>query len=106
MPARRVGSDEFDGAPDVYTRQLGVHVVASPIPWGRVATYLSKAEVDAIDQGLGDLPVVVRPGQASAPEAAFAIMRLADFARLAKDAVRGREVLQQLQDGLTAPGEG
>ncbi len=90
MPVRRP-ADVFDAEPDVYLPQLGCHVVAAPIPWGRVSVYLNRAVIDADDRGAGDVPVVIRPAPADAPEAAYCVLRLADFARLAKDAAKGRE---------------
>ncbi len=90
-PASRRRSDEVFGIePDVYGVP-GVHIKASPIPWGRVATYLSRAVFDADTNGRGDLPVLVRPAPAEDPADAYAIMRLSHFATLAMDAAKGRE---------------
>lgn len=90
MPVRHP-VDVFDADPDVYTPGLGVHVVASPVPWSRCSVYLNRAVIDADDRGQGDVPVLIRPAPAEAPEDAYVITRLHDFARLARDAAKGRD---------------
>lgn len=91
IPARRVAGDTFTDEPDVFTPGLGLHLKASPVPWEHVSVYLTRAQQEADERGEGDLPVLVRPAPAAAPEDAYCIMRLADFARLAQDAATGRE---------------
>jgi hypothetical protein len=91
IPARRTAGDSFTDEPDVFTPGLGVHLKAAPIPWERVANYLSRAAQEADERGAGDVPVLVRPAPAAASEDAYVILRLADFARLAQDAAKGRE---------------
>jgi hypothetical protein len=99
LPVRRPAGEIFDGLPDVRTPGLGVHVVASPVPWARAANYLNRAEVDAADRGQGDVPALIRPAPAEAPENAYVVLRLSDFARLALDAARSREAVQTAGEG-------
>ena len=87
--ARRTLDEAFGIEPDVYGVP-GLHIVASPVAWARVSTYLTKAIRDADERGQGDIPVLVIPRQLHEPGDAYAVLRLADFAQLALDAHRGR----------------
>jgi hypothetical protein len=87
--ARRISEEAFTFEPDV-NGVPGLHIVASPVAWARVSTYLTKAVGDADERGQGDVPVLVLPRQQHEPASAYAILLLSDLARLAQDAHRGR----------------
>lgn len=86
VPPSRRPSEEFTPRPDVIAPELGCFVKASPIQWSAVSGYLSRAQLDADDRGLGETPCLIKPAPAAPPEDAYVIMRLADFAPLARDA--------------------
>lgn len=94
LPAKRP-TGAFDPQPDVRTPGLGCFVKAVPTDWQNIATYLRRAELDADARGLGEVPLVVRPAPGQAPEDAYTILRLRDFAPLARDAELWRSAATQ-----------
>lgn len=102
-PPSRRRSDDFLPRADVRTPSLGVFIKAAPISWSAVSTYMNKATLDADDEGLGRFPVVIKPAHAGPPESAYCILRLSDFAPLAKDAESWRS---RATDGDLSDSEG